>query len=72
MNNPLLELDQLSDLIRQLHKIDAKMQAGQFIAAFRENRSVIAQLENAKKDLLASEREKSTKHRKIKKKYTID
>ena len=47
-----MQIDELGDLIRQLHKIDSKIQAGQIIAAFRENRRIIAFLEGCKKELL--------------------
>ena len=52
MNNPLVDIDELGDLIRQLHKIDSKLQAGQFIAAYRENRRLIAFLEDKKKAII--------------------
>ena len=47
-----MQIDELGDLIRQLHKIDSKLQAGQIIAAYRENRRIIAFLEECKKELL--------------------
>ena len=55
MANPLVELDELGNLIRQLHKIDSKLQAGQFIAAYRENRRIIAGLEEIKKQMLGNQ-----------------
>ena len=51
MVNPLIQVNELGDLIRQLHKIDSKLQAGQFIAAYRENRRIIALLEKVKDEL---------------------
>ncbi|MFA7219265.1 MAG: hypothetical protein WC119_02015 [Synergistaceae bacterium] len=58
MNSPLKHLDELGDLIRQLQKIDSKLQAGQFIAAYRENRRIIANLEEAKKHLIEAQEPK--------------
>ena len=55
MNSPLMQIEELNDLIRQLHKIDAKIYAGQIVPAYRENRRVIALLEERKKELIASE-----------------
>ena len=52
MNSPLVQMDDLGDLIRQLQKIDSKLQAGQFIAVYRENRRIIAFLEESKKKLV--------------------
>ena len=52
MSNPLADIDALGDLIRQLHKIDSKLQAGQFIAAWRDNRRIIADLESSKKEII--------------------
>lgn len=51
-NNPFEQVSVLSDLIRGLQKIDSKMQAGQFIAAWRENRRILAMLEDIKKEIL--------------------
>lgn len=59
MSNPLVEIDDLGNLIRQLHKIDSKLQAGQFIAAYRENRRIIGMLEESKKELVAQDKAKS-------------
>jgi len=52
MNSPLVQVDELGELIRELHKIDSKLQAGQFITAYRENRRIIALLDDRKKKLL--------------------
>ena len=52
--NPLVELDELGDLVRQMHKIDSKMHAGQFIDAHREIHRIIAEMEEAKKTLVGS------------------
>jgi uncharacterized protein YktA (UPF0223 family) len=60
MSSPLVQIDELCDLIRQLHKIDSKLQAGQFIAAYRENRRIIASLEENKKKLIESQEESKT------------
>lgn len=40
----------IDDLIRSLQKIDSKLQAGQFIAAYREVRRLIAFLEKVKNE----------------------
>lgn len=55
MNSPLQQIDELSEVIRQLHKIDSKLQAGQFIAAWRDNRKLIADLEKNKSDFIRQE-----------------
>lgn len=52
MKNPLEQLSELEYLIRQLTKVDSKMQSGQFIAAYRENRRIIAELEAVKQQLV--------------------
>lgn len=67
MDSPLVQIDELGDLIRQLHKLDSKMQAGQFIAAYRENRRLISELEAKKVELIkqaenATELNRSTEH----------
>ena len=64
MANPLVELDELGNLIRQLHKIDSKLQAGQFIAAYRENRRIIAELEETKKQMLNNQISTKTEEQK--------
>ncbi len=48
-DNDLFEFFSLT--IRQLYKIDSKLQAGQIIAAFRENRRAIASLERKKAEI---------------------
>ena len=53
MKNPLEQVNQLEYFIRQLVKVDSKMNAGQFIAAYRENRRIIAELEKIKLDIIA-------------------
>ena len=56
----LLEKVEPNDyVIRQLHKIDSKLQAGQFIAAWRENRRLAVMFEDHRKELLADEKEKT-------------
>ncbi len=60
MSSPLVQIDNLGDLIRQLYKIDSKLQAGQFISAYRENRRIIAQLEETKKRLVSQQEAEST------------
>ena len=51
MRPPLGQISYLDSLIRQLSKIDSKLQAGQFIAVFRENRRVLALLEKERLEL---------------------
>jgi len=58
MSSPLTQIDELGNLIRQLHKIDSKLQAGQFIAAYRENRRIIAELESCKSKLIEESEKK--------------
>jgi len=58
MISPLAQIDELGDLIRQLHKLDSKLQAGQFIAAYRENRRLISELET-KKTAMVKDAERS-------------
>lgn len=52
MNSPLREIEALNDLIRQLQKIDSKFHAGHFLALYRENRRIIAQLETQKSQFI--------------------
>ena len=52
MKSPLEQVSELEGLIRQLVKLDSKMQAGQFIAAYRENRRIIAELEKSKQRII--------------------
>lgn len=54
MKNPLEQIDEIGELIRQLHKIDSKLQAGQIIAAYRDNRRLIGLLEARKQKLIES------------------
>lgn len=60
--NPLRGIEDLGDLIRQLHKIDSKLQQGQFIAAYRDNRRIISFLEKCKDKLIEEEIEKSNEN----------
>lgn len=55
MKSLLEKVNGLDDLIRQLHKMESKMNAGQFIAAWRETRRLIALLERSKQDLIRAE-----------------
>ena len=52
MSNPLEDLTEIEYLIRQLYKIDSKLEAGKFIQAYRENRRIIARLESHKKKII--------------------
>lgn len=61
MKSLLERVSKLDNLLRQLHKIESKMHAGQFIAAWRELRGVIKMLEDSRKDLIESDGEKETK-----------
>ena len=51
----LNQLGTTDDVIRQLHKIDSKMLAGQFIPAYRDLRSLLAFFEQHKKNILAEQ-----------------
>jgi len=53
--SPLEQVEELGVLIRELHKIDSKMEAGQFIAAWRANRKLIAEYERKKIMLMSQE-----------------
>jgi hypothetical protein len=52
MSNPLVSIENLNLLIREFHKIESKFYAGQFLALYRENRRIIADLEKSKKELI--------------------
>jgi len=52
MQTLLEQIEPVDYLIRQLHKIDSKLQVGQFIAAHREVCRLIAMFENHRKELI--------------------
>lgn len=52
MKSLLEQLEPVEHLIRQLHKIDSKLQAGQFIAAYRDVRRLISVYEQHKDELI--------------------
>jgi len=53
MSNVLESVESLDGVIRQLHKIESKMRAGNWIDAWRDLRRVIALLENNRKEILS-------------------
>jgi len=55
MKSLLEQVNEVDDLVRQLRKMESKMNAGQFIQAWRECRRLIAAFEKAKQDLIAGE-----------------
>ena len=58
MTTPLERVSGLEYLIRQLTKLDSKLEAGHVIQAWRENRRIIAELERAKQELIQKESKK--------------
>jgi len=56
MKSFLEQVNEVDSLIRQLHKMESKMNAGQFIQAWRECRRLIALFERVKQDLIAGEK----------------
>jgi len=61
METPLTVINELDDMIRELQKIDSKFHAGQFLALYRENRRIIAYLENKKTEFINGTKEVSAK-----------
>ena len=61
MQSPLEQVTQLEYFVRQLMKVDSKMNAGQFIAAYRENRRIIAELEKVKSEIIDAEKNPAEK-----------
>jgi hypothetical protein len=57
MKNPMEQMNEIEDVIRQLHKLEAKLMNGQFIMAYRDNRRLISKFENIKHDLIESTKE---------------
>ena len=57
MKSLLEQVNELDNLIRQMHKMISKMNAGQFIDAWREAHRITALLEKAKQDLIKGKRE---------------
>ena len=60
MKTLLEQIEPIDYVIRQLHKIDSKLQAGQFIAAWRENRRLTVMFEDHRKELLNENKPKET------------
>lgn len=56
MSTPLQDLSEIEFLIRQLYKIDTKLESGKFIQAYRENRRVIARLEGHRKNIIEKDK----------------
>ena len=58
MKSLLEQVNELDNLIRQLRKMESKMNAGQFIAAWRECNRIVAALEKSKEVLIKEEGER--------------
>ena len=52
MKSLIEQTDELTDIIRQMHKIDSKMMVGQFIPAWRDLRRLLAIFEEDKRRLI--------------------
>ena len=52
MKSPLEQIQELEEVIRQLHKIDSKLIAGQEVLAYREVNSLLAFFERRKKEII--------------------
>lgn len=55
MKSILEEVEDINSILRQLHKLDSKMQSGQFIGAYRDLHRIIAFFELAKKNAIDNE-----------------
>jgi len=55
MRSPLEQVNELDDLIRQLHKMESKMRVGQWIDAWREVNRIISYLARKKEDVMKAE-----------------
>lgn len=64
MKNPLETLSELEDIIRELHKLDSKMMAGQFILAWRDLRRLLALFESKKAELVREAKKLETNNEK--------
>lgn len=54
--SPLETIVSLDDIIRQLHKMDSKLEAGQFISVKRDTCRLIAFFENARSEIIKEEK----------------
>jgi len=52
MSNLLEDVQVIDELIRELEKISSKMENGHFIYAWRDNRRILAKLQQMKKDII--------------------
>ena len=52
MKSPLEQIQELEEVIRQLHKIDSKLLAGQEVLAYREVNSLLAFFERRKREII--------------------
>lgn len=52
MKSPMETLNDLEEVIREIHKLDSKMLAGQFIPAWRDLRKLLAFFEEKKTELI--------------------
>jgi cell fate (sporulation/competence/biofilm development) regulator YlbF (YheA/YmcA/DUF963 family) len=59
MKTPLDQIQDLEELIRQMHKIDSKLDAGHIIRAYRENGKIIAYLERVKANIVSESKKTS-------------
>ena len=62
MKTLLEKIEPVDYLIRQLHKIDSKLLAGQIIMAWREIRSLTAMYEDHRKELLKEDGNGNTRN----------
>ena len=61
MKSLLEQVNSLDYLIRQLEKMESKMNAGQFIQAWRECQRITAELKKNKQDLIQNSDDKIVK-----------
>jgi len=61
MKTLLEDVESVDQIIRDLHKLDSKLQAGQFIAAYRDVNRMIAFFEQVKKNIILGQNDTSQK-----------
>lgn len=52
MNSFLRDVDEIDNVLRQLHKMESKMRSGQWIDAWRDCGRIIAAFENKKRSFM--------------------
>ena len=57
MKTLLESIEDIDQIIRDLHKVDSKLQSGQIIAAYRDINRMISFFEQAKKNILLGQQE---------------